>query len=184
MAFSTPPPIKSTNVNMVTDEKFVQIYPSDGKAVQLLNNERTVININYGLHACALGIHSYSSGIHRIQIRIDKGTANLGIRSRNIPPTPDEVRWGHYGFSPSTYGWGRNCTRIINGRCSYSEETNVIKDPGVLYTITLNCDEHRLSIINEHTKQQDEIEVDVSCAPFPWCLFIALSRMTSQVSLI
>jgi hypothetical protein len=63
MASSASPPTKSTIVKMVSDEKFAQIYTPDDKAVQLLDNGRTVMNVKYELSACALGIHSYSSGI-------------------------------------------------------------------------------------------------------------------------
>ena len=174
MAFST---------NMVLDEKFEEIYPTDEKRIQLLNNGKTALNIKIGLHSCVLGIRSYSSGIHRIRISIDKGIAILGIRSRNIPPIPDENLWGQYGYDPSTYGWGRAITRLLSGNRSYSTETNIVRDPGV-YILTLNCDEHRLSIVNENTQEQDEIKVDIACAPFPWCLFIPLARWGAQVSLI
>jgi len=50
--------------------------------------------------------------------------------------------------------------------------------------ITLNCDEHRLNIIDENIKEQSEIEVDICKAPLPWCLFIGLPRTTAEISLI
>ncbi len=79
MAFSTSTPKKSDIVKAVKDEKFVQIYTPDEKAVQLADNKRSVMNVKPRLHECALGIHSYSSGIHRIRTRIDGGRPCLGI---------------------------------------------------------------------------------------------------------
>lgn len=168
---------------MIDNEKFGQFYTLDEKSVQLLNDRRTAKNTKQGLFACVLGINSYSSGIHHIRIKIDSGNPYLLIRSRNIPPTPDMDNWGQYIYSPSTYGWGSFGSRLINGSRFSSNGKEVVKDKDA-FTITLNCDEHRLSIINENTKEQDEMDIDISCAPFPWCLFIALSRMTAQVSLI
>jgi hypothetical protein len=84
--------------------------------VQLLSNERTIMNIKPRLFACAVGIHSYSSGIHRIRIRVDNGEPLLGIRSRIIPPTPDEYCWGAYYTSPFTYGWDVVHGRLLNGK--------------------------------------------------------------------
>jgi hypothetical protein len=187
MAFSTSSSTKSTTLNIVNDEKFAQIYTRDEEAVQLLNNERTVVKVKFGICGCALGIHSYSSGIHCIRIRLDEGYPIFGIRSRNIAPIPDNYCWGYYGNSPSTYGWGRGLIRILNGVCQYyglEQLVNQTKNDSHVYTLTLNCDEHRLSIIDEGTNEQDEMEVDVCYAPLPWCLFIALPRSIARVSLI
>ena len=171
MASSAPSSTKSTMVNTVSDEKFGQIYTPDEEAVLLVNNERTVMNVKAGLHACALGINSYSSGIHRIRIRIDDGYALLGIRSRKIPPTPFALGAGRYDRSPSTYGWMQKYGRTLNG-IFHGYRLEEKEREGHVYIITLNCDEHRLSIINENTKEEDEMEVDVCYAPFPWSLFL------------
>ncbi|CAF4470709.1 unnamed protein product [Rotaria socialis] len=187
MAFSNPSSTKSTIENIVNDEKFAQIYIFDENAVQLLDNERTIMTVKPGLPGCALGIHSYSSGIHCVRIRVDNGYPVLGIRSRNIPPIPDEYCWGSYSVSPSTYGWQKDYGRLLNGRIDRYELKQILnnmKRDSHVYTITLNCDEHQLSIINEDTKEQDEIEVDVGHAPFPWCLYVDLPRCPTRISLI
>ena len=169
-------------MNTVNDEKFVQIYTSDDTAVQLLDNGRTIMNVKF-VGASALGIHSYSSGIHRIRIRVDRGLPFLGIRSRNILPTPDEFAAGRYDTSPSTYGWGCYYTRMLNGKYDQFRMDRLKRD-GHVYAITLNCDEYQLSIMNENTKEQDQMEVDVYYAPFPWCLFVDLPRNNARVSLV
>lgn len=183
MAFFDSPPTKSAVVSMVSDEKFAQIYTADEEAVQLLDNGRTMMNVKLWLPACALGIHSYSSGIHSIRIRMDKGTIGLGIRSRNIPFVPDLHDSRPYYESPSTYGWLIAFGPIRNG-VYYENQLENMNRNGHVYTIILNCDERRLSIFNENTKEQDEMEVDISYAPLPWCLFIFLPRILARVSLI
>lgn len=183
MAFSVSSSTSTDDVNIVNDERFVQIYTPDDNAVQLLNNGRTVKNITYFLYACALGIQSYSSGIHRIRIRIDTGFPFIGIRSRNIPPVADQECAGRYDNAPSTYGWGRDFDHIINGR--YSRRGSVyVNRIGHVYSFTINCDQRRLSILDENTGEQDEVEVDICYAPFPWCLCINLPRILGGVSLI
>jgi hypothetical protein len=187
MASCVPASANSTTVNIVNDEKFAQIYTHDEKAVQLLDNERTVMIVKFGICGCALGIHSYSSGVHSIRIRIDYGHPIFGIRSRNIAPVPDNYCGGYYGHNPSTYGWGKGCIRILDGKCEpYGLEQLKKHSESVshVYTLTLNCDEHRLNIIDENINERDEMKVDVCKAPLPWCLFIALPRSAAHVALI
>lgn len=182
MPFSARLAIKSSIVNTVNDEQFVNIYTSDESAVQLLDNGRTIMNVKF-IRACALGIHSYSSGIYRIRIKVDRGCPCLGIRSRNIPPTPNAAAAGRYDTSPSTYGWGCDYQRMLNGQYDRYRADRLERD-GHVYVITLNCDEHKLSIVNENTKEQDQMEVDARYAPFPWCLFVDLPRVNTRVSLV
>ncbi len=184
LTLSIPPSTKYTIINTNGEERFEEIHTPYGERVQLLDNGRTIMGVKPGLFACALGIRSYSSGIHRIQIRVDKISIVFGIRSRNIPLIPVEFAAGRYSITPSTYGWGEQYTRFINGNMFRQSWPKINRD-GHVYTIILNCDEHQLKIINENTKEQDEIEVDVRHAPFPWRFFVELSRITTnRVSLI
>jgi hypothetical protein len=182
MAFSVPASKKSGIISTVEDEKFVQIFTPDEEAVQLTNNGRSIMNVKPSLFACALGIHSYSSGIHRIRTRIDKHFPFLGIRSQNIPPVPDELVGGCYILSPSSYGWFSHW-RYVNGK-HHDNHWNKISRTDHVWTIILDCDQHRLHIIDENTNEQDETEVDICQAPLPWCLFVGLSRTTDGISLI
>jgi len=186
LTLSIPPSTKYTFVNTDGKERFGEIFVPYSDRVQLLDNGRTIMSVQPGLFACALGIRSYSSGIHRIQIKADKDYIVLGIRSRSEPLIPDESVAGCYSVTPSTYGWGKNLTRFINGKFYHRSSSQTKRDDhDYVYTLTLNCDQHRLSIINENTKEQDEIEVDLHHAPFPWCFFVELSRtLTVRVSII
>lgn len=182
MASSRPASERSAVTNIVEDEKFVQIFTPDDEAVLLTNNGRSIRNVKQRLFACALGIHTYSSGIHRIRTRIDLSFPFLGIRSRNIPPVPAEIAGGSYIYGPSTYGWSKYW-RYING-VHHRNNWNAISRTGHIWTIELDCDQHRLRISDENTNEQDEIEVDIRLAPLPWCLFVGLSRRLDGISLI
>jgi len=172
-------------VNEVYDERFEEIYRPNDDAIELLDNGRTCSTARPGLgsHGCALGHHSYSSGIHRIRLRLVYGIAFLGIRSRNIPPVSDELAAGRYDSSPSSYGWATSGYRISNGNDD-GAGFQLAKDRPTGFVLILNCDERSLSIVNENNNGRDKMEVDILHAPFPWCLFVQVSRMTGRVSLV
>jgi len=173
MAFSNLLSTIFANGNRVTDEKFAYFYAHDSTVIQVLNNGRSIKNVRAGVYTTALGAHSYSSGIYHIRLHLEKGRATFGIRSRNIPPELDELATRSYTYSSSMYGWIKDCGRVFDGewyRYRYSDDDE-LREGGFIYTITLNCDEHRLTMIDEDTRKQDSIEVD-------------LPRMFSAVSLL
>ncbi|CAF3600115.1 unnamed protein product [Adineta steineri] len=127
------------------DEKFAEIHTSDEVNVRLEDNGRTFENFRFGACACAVGIHSYSSGIHSIRIKIRKGNPILGIHARNIPPIADHYSRGSYGIDPSTYGFEIDLGRVLNGRLKRKDlEELRFGRTDIVYTLILNCDEHRL----------------------------------------
>jgi len=152
MAFSNLLSTIFANGNRVTDEKFAYFYAHDSTVIQVLNNGRSIKNVRAGVYTTALGAHSYSSGIY---------------------PELDELATRSYTYSSSMYGWIKDCGRVFDGewyRYRYSDDDE-LREGGFIYTITLNCDEHRLTMIDEDTRKQDSIEVD-------------LPRMFSAVSLL
>ncbi|CAF3990023.1 unnamed protein product, partial [Adineta steineri] len=100
---------------------------------------------------------------------VDKGIPFLGIRSRSIPLVPREGSAGRHCDSPSAYGWLIAYAIIHNGLLRTELQSK--RPDGDIYTLTLDCDQRRLSLINENTNEQREIEVDIHHTPFPWCLF-------------
>ena len=87
-------------------------------------------------------------------------------------------------FWPPLYGWFTNGGRVRDGRFdSYKLELTNRRD--LIFTLVLNCDEHRLTIVlNESSTERDEMDVDCDRAPFPWCLFVQLNRVGARVMLI
>ena len=183
MTFSCASSAKSTVLKIVRDEKFEEIYRPNEDGIRIVNDGRTCEKVKLWSFGCALGNHSYSSGIHRIRIFKQHGIVFLGIRSRSIPPVPDLLAFGRYDASPSTYGWWTTGARMRNGRHESIELKDDDKSSSV-FTLILNCDERRLGIISEDSHEQDEMEVYNIHAPFPWCLFGQLSRAGGRVSLL
>ncbi|CAF4147646.1 unnamed protein product [Adineta steineri] len=104
---------------------------------------------------------------------VDKGIPFLGIRSRSIPLVPREGSAGRHCDSPSAYGWLIAYAIIHNGLLRTELQSK--RPDGDIYTLTLDCDQRRLSLINENTNEQREIEVDIHHTPFPWCLTTAMN---------
>ncbi|CAF1355006.1 unnamed protein product [Adineta steineri] len=115
MATSTTLPSNSITINTVIDEKFAEVYTTDETHVRVLDNGRTFENFRFGAAAVALGIHSYSSGVHSIRIKVHRGNPGLGIHARNIPPIANPYARDCYGIDPSTYGFEIDLGRIVNG---------------------------------------------------------------------
>jgi len=184
MASSTLQSTDHTTTNMVDDEKFEEIHSPDQYAIQIVNDGRMCEKVKHGAHGCALESNSYSSGIHQIKVKIHNGNAFLGIRSRNIVPIPFNPEVPKYDDTPSTYGWWiKSGCKHCNGNLERSSFPKKAEDNSV-FILTMNCEEHRLIIMDEKSKAKDEMEVDRLHAPFPWCLFVELPRMLSRVSLV
>ncbi|CAF1085546.1 unnamed protein product [Adineta steineri] len=170
--------------NIMEDEKFEAVYRPDEHAIQIVNHERTCEKFKRGACGCTLGSNSYSSGVHQIKVKIHHGNAFLGIRSRNIVPIAFDPEVPQYDDTPSTCGWWTQsgCSRC-NGIFRDSNLPEIASDNNT-FILTVNCEEYRLSIVNENTNAKDEMEVDRLHVPFPWCLFVVLPRTLSRVSLV
>ncbi|UJR08768.1 hypothetical protein I4U23_013024 [Adineta vaga] len=173
----------SADVNEVYDERFEEIYNSDENIIELMDNGRTCTSIRRGSFGCTLGHNAYLSGVHRIRLRLDYGIASLGIHCRNMPLVSSEFGAGSYDSNPSIHGWGTGGSRIVNGRYEGDVFTKT-KERLIQFVLVLNCDDHRLSMLNENTNERDEMEVNIANAPFPWCLFVQISRFGGRVSLV
>jgi hypothetical protein len=147
--------------------------------VQLTDNGRRCELISQGSFQYVFGTLNYSSGIHRIRMKLEKGTVNIlmGICSRNKPP-PGQF----YYDKPTTHGWFVHGYVVTNGQGSHPGWPNVNEND--ILELTINCDGRSLSILNERSRAQNSMQVDINQAPFPWCLLILFDRAGSRVSLV
>lgn len=78
-------------VNEVLDEEFGEVYQLQPNSIEVAVNRRACATLQTKMFPCALGKRNYSSGVHRIRLRVDRGKAVLGIRSRAVAvPAGDE----------------------------------------------------------------------------------------------
>ena len=65
--------------------------------------------------------------------------------------------------------------RIICHGKDENRELECVRRNNHVFALTLNCDLYRLSLVDENSNERDEIEVDITHAPFRWCLIVELS---------
>ncbi|CAF0933001.1 unnamed protein product [Rotaria sordida] len=157
-------------------ERFETVSSS---TVQLTDNGQKCQNTVGNTWQYVLGTLSYSTGSHRIRLKLENGTSNIlmGICSKSKPPT------GPLFYDKSTtHGWFVHGYVMKNGQGSHPGWPQVNEND--ILELTINCDTRSLSILNERSRAQHNIEVNIDEAPFPWCLLIIFYNPGSQVSLV
>ncbi|CAF1328153.1 unnamed protein product [Adineta ricciae] len=85
MACSYEESVESCNVNLVNDEKLEETYRPNDDAIQIVDNGRACEKIRLSAYGCALGKHSYHSGIHCIRLRMTTlGVAMTVVLRRTV----------------------------------------------------------------------------------------------------
>ncbi|CAF1066311.1 unnamed protein product [Didymodactylos carnosus] len=113
------------------------------------------------------GTGLYSSGEHRISLKIDK--TRLKQIMVGIISSTGALNVTSYS-SKSSYGWYCYDTRAyLNGVSTSSYYDGDIQSNDELL-LMINCDENKLSLVNKRTGKNYEIPIDIHQAPFPWQL--------------
>jgi hypothetical protein len=191
---STPPNVKLEKIN---DETWLQrlgitttlLNPLDKfektcDSVQILENgfvaECTVTTGG----AEVRGLTKYSTGTHKITLKIEKMTNNhwmfWGIISQNTPTQNNSY------YSTSANGWAKCTNQVyLNGKCNngYNNYQGDIVENDILYLI-LNCDSRIIELENERTKQKHSIPIDLNGCPFPWQLHISLCYINDRIRIL
>lgn len=159
-------------------EEIERFLTGNNPYVRLTNGNRTCENLNGSWH-CVFGTLNYSTGIHQLRLRLEKGTTDvlMGVCSRLRPPT------GPFYYNKlSTCGWFTHRHVITNGQGSSIGWPQVNEND--ILQITINCNDKLLTIVNERNRAKNNIEMNVYQAPFPWCLLLVFRPIGSRVSLI
>lgn len=148
--------------------------------IQLTDNDRKCEKIGKnGDYQSVVGTLTYTSGIHRIRLKVEKGFSDIffGICSETKLPN------GAYLYDkPSVHGWFVHGYLVKNGHSPQPGWS--IVDVDDILELTINCDEQKLSIHNETTGAKNSMEVNTDEAPFPWCLFVLIHFTGSRLSLL
>ena len=161
-----------------SEQEIERFLTGNDPQVRLSNGNRTCENLNGNWH-CVFGTLDYSSDIHRLRLKVEKGTTDIlmGICSRLRPPT------GPFFYNkPSTCGWFTHRHVISNGQGSSIGWPQVNEND--ILELTINCNERLLSVVNETSRAKNSIQVNVYQSPFPWCLLLVFRPIRSRVSLI
>ena len=135
-------------------------------------------------HAEVRGFTKYSSGTHRIHLKIEKMTNNnwmfWGIISQNTA-----MQINSYS-STSANGWAKVSKQVyLNGKChdGYSNYQGDIVENDILHLI-LNCDDRVIELENERTKHKYSIPIDLTGCPFPWQFHINLHGNNDRIRIL
>ncbi|CAF3987842.1 unnamed protein product [Rotaria sordida] len=116
------------------------------------------------------GISEYSSGIHKIQFLFTKNslkyTTWFDIVSALMPIS------GASKLSYEGYGWSSDDDIYCpDGEITVDENYRDMKgQTSFEIELQLDCDNRKISYINQRTKNQRELNIDITKCPFPWQL--------------
>ncbi|CAF1167184.1 unnamed protein product [Didymodactylos carnosus] len=172
------------------DQKYVDgIYRQDrfnkvcGNAILEDNGLIATQIINYH-HYCEIrGTNVYSTGIHRLQLKIERRRRSRALNNGNDwifigiiwSSTPMQER----SFdSPTAYGWAGQKQVYLKGNVANIEgyggwDSDLCENDTV--ELIMNCNEKKIQLFNQRTNKLYEILIDiVTGCPFPWQLHVNL----------
>lgn len=151
--------------------------------VRILENGCVAENGIAGHHEIR-GSIKYSTGIHKIRLRIEKMAHNhwmfLGIISQNTD------RQNNSYSSTSANGWSNSPSKgYLAGKCNnkYNSSKGNISENDILNLI-LNCDDRIIELENECTKEKYSIPIDLDSCPFPWKLHVNFYNQNDRIRIL
>ncbi|CAF1378073.1 unnamed protein product [Rotaria sordida] len=131
------------------------------------------------------GKQEYSSGRYQIRLFISKRT-NEFILSFNIISKLMQLSSNLFDSQYLTYGWQSDDCIHPSQYCLSNEKICLDLKGKTKFHITflIDCNKHKISYLNEKTKQIREINVDIEKCPLPWKLFFYLYDIGDSVRLL
>ena len=128
------------------------------------------------------GKNEYSSGCHQIRLRIESAIgANmfLGINSK------ETVLQASSCFSKSAYLWRGNNDVYLNGSCQTNACNPCVEmKTNDIITLMFDCDNKKISMINERTKTTHELTINVNDCSFPWQLHVNMYNVGESIRIL
>ncbi|CAF1358038.1 unnamed protein product [Adineta steineri] len=152
-------------------------------SVHILENGLVAEHNETEIAAEVRGFTKYSTGTHKIGLKIEKMTNNnwmfWGIISQNTATQKNSFS------SKSSNGWAMFKYVYLNGEYSvgYNNYQGDIVENDILY-LTLNCDSQTIELENERTKQKNSIAIDLNDCPFPWQLHINMYNSNDRIRIL
>jgi hypothetical protein len=121
----------------------------------------------YNDMAFVRGISEYSSGKHKIRFRFKKIHANIityfRVVSKLMPINGKKTKYEGYGWSNMDGIFGPNEDMLVDN--NYQDMKDQTKFE---IELELDCDNRKISYVNQGTKNKREMNVDITECPFPW----------------
>jgi hypothetical protein len=128
------------------------------------------------------GKNSYAIGCHKVRIQVEHSSnlwIFLGINSKSTPLQQSSFS------SKSAYGWCTNNYIYSNGSYQYNKTNSPIQmNTNDIITLIFDCDNHKISMVNEQTNVKHDLSVDINNCPFPWQLHVIFRQPNSRIRIL
>jgi hypothetical protein len=128
------------------------------------------------------GKNSYEFGPHKIRLLLENPSDQwtfLGINSKSTPLQQSSFS------SKSAYGWCSSNYIYSNGSYQFNKTNPPIQmKQNDIITLIFDCDNCKISMVNERTNIKHELIVDVNNCPFPWQLHVNLRQPESRIRIL
>jgi hypothetical protein len=174
------PLVNDISINFIgTNELFEQVFDN---TVQIEENGRVAIHGLLQNYTEICGKNEYMSGCHKIRLCIEQSSDTwmfLGIDSKlNFPCNKSHN-------SKSAYGWTNNNCIWVDGQHSINTSTPRIEmKMNDIIILIFDCDQRKISMINERTNIKYELSVNIDNCPFPWQLYVNFYEPNSRVRIL
>jgi hypothetical protein len=122
---------------------------------------------SYAGTALVRGIGEYSSGKHKIRFLFKKSSLRFityfRVVSKLIPIGRENANYEGYGWSSRDEIYSPDNALIVDKNIRDMKDQTTFE-----IELQLDCDNRKISYINQGTKNRREMNVDITKCPFPW----------------
>ncbi|CAF1026977.1 unnamed protein product [Didymodactylos carnosus] len=153
------------------------------------NGQSAVHTGNFDTDGSVYGTKSYSNGVHRIPLRIEKMQGVNWMFFGIISSSFSTIRVDACA-AKSAYGWAatdKTCALVylqgteLNG-IPYGFDGDICRNDRI--ELILNCDQKKIQILNKRTNKQYQLSVSTHHCPLPWKLVVSLYSPGDRVRLL
>jgi hypothetical protein len=166
----------------ITNDSFERVFEN---SVQIQEDEKVVVYEGSGGYKEIRGKTKYNFGCHQIQLLIEHSSklwTFLGINSESTALQSTSYK------STSAYGWCSSNFIYTNGHTklnmSIFPNSRIEMKNNDVITLTLDCDNHKISMTNSRTKTTHDLTVDIHNCRLPWQLHVILRDPKSRVRIL
>ncbi|CAF3663299.1 unnamed protein product [Adineta steineri] len=160
------------------DESFEHVFDD---IVQITQNGKAAIHDKSCTYTEIRGKNEYISGRHKIRLRVEQSADSWMFFGINTKTTSLQRQSCN---SKSVYGWTNNNYFWLNGECQPNRSVARIEmKTNDAISLIFDCDQRKISMINERTNAKYDLVVNIDHCPFPWQLHVNLCLGTNAMTL-
>ncbi|CAF0950343.1 unnamed protein product [Didymodactylos carnosus] len=173
---------KITEYKTTSQETFGEVCGT----IEVRENGSLACNVNkdfFGCHSSVFGTNLYSTDIHAIPMRIEKMTNCMffGIISATTAHTSNRSYKLHTSYGWDTYK--KHAYLNGNRKDDYNNWDGNIIEADII-VLLIDCNEKRIQLVNNRTKSQYEMPIDIKCCPFPWRLNVNIGGHDNRIRIL